>query len=66
MKTTLDLYIDYLLNSFGATTATGLSDILDGAISHNEVTRFVRQLPEQIFPLAYFVLRNGNLLRGDI
>ena len=45
MKTTLDLYTDYLLSSFGATTATGLSSMLDGAISHDDVTRFVHHLP---------------------
>lgn len=45
MKTTLDIYTDYLLSSFGATTATGLSGILDGAISHDDVTRFIHHLP---------------------
>ena len=45
MKTTLDLYTDYLLSSFGATTATGLSNILEGSISHDDVTRFVQALP---------------------
>jgi hypothetical protein len=44
MKTTLDLYTDYLLSSFGATTATGLSSLLDEAISHDDVTRFVHHL----------------------
>jgi hypothetical protein len=34
-----DLYSDYLLASFGATTATGLSQLLDGAVSHDQVTR---------------------------
>jgi hypothetical protein len=34
-----DLYSDYLLASFGATTATGLSDLLEGEISHDQVTR---------------------------
>jgi hypothetical protein len=34
-----DLYADYLLASFGATTATGLSHLLEGEISHDQVTR---------------------------
>ena len=34
-----DLYADYLLASFGATTATGLSDLLEGEISPDQVTR---------------------------
>jgi hypothetical protein len=36
-----DLYSDYLLASFGATTATGLSDMLEGEISHDQVTRYL-------------------------
>ena len=41
MKSTeLDLYTDYLLSSFGAATATGLSQMVDGAVSHDKVTRF--------------------------
>ncbi len=35
----LDLYSDYLLASFGVTTATGLSQLLDGEVSHDQVTR---------------------------
>jgi hypothetical protein len=31
-KELLDLYSDYLLSSFGATTATRLSRLLDGAV----------------------------------
>jgi hypothetical protein len=38
----LDLYSDYLLSSFGRTTATGLSDLLDGEVSHDQVSRFLR------------------------
>ena len=36
-----DLYTDYLLSSFSKTTATGLSHVLEGAISHDQVTRFL-------------------------
>ena len=42
-KKLLDLYSDYLLSSFGATTATGLSSLLAGQISHDQVTRFLSQ-----------------------
>jgi hypothetical protein len=38
-----DLYTDYLINSFRYTTATGLSTILDDAVSHDQVTRFLSQ-----------------------
>ena len=37
----LDLYSDYLLYSRGQTTATGLSEILEGDISHDKLTRFL-------------------------
>jgi len=37
----LELYSDYLLSSFGATTATGLSALVEGSISHDQVTRFL-------------------------
>lgn len=37
----LDLYSDYLLSSFGQTTATGLSNLLEGEISHDQVTRML-------------------------
>jgi hypothetical protein len=36
-----DLYSDYLLASFGATTATRLSQRLEGEVSHNQVTRYL-------------------------
>ncbi len=34
-----DLYTDYLISSFGQITATGLSKLLDGRISHDKITR---------------------------
>jgi hypothetical protein len=39
----LDLYSDYLISSFGYTTATGMSDVLDNAISHDAITRFLSE-----------------------
>lgn len=39
----LEIYSDYLLSSFGQTTATGLSSVLDGALSHDQVTRFLNR-----------------------
>jgi len=38
---TLDLYTDYLLSSTGPTTATGLSRLLEGALSHDHITRWL-------------------------
>ncbi len=37
----LDLYSDYLISAFGQTTATGLSAILNGEISHDSIQRFL-------------------------
>jgi hypothetical protein len=37
----MDLYTDYLLSSFEQVTATGLSNLLDGSISHDKITRFL-------------------------
>ncbi|HEX8328005.1 MAG TPA: transposase [Hymenobacter sp.] len=42
MTCTLDLYTDYLVSSTGPTTATGLSRLLDGALSHDHITRWLR------------------------
>lgn len=41
MKKMLDLYSDYLLASFSQVNATGLSNLMDGNISHDQVTRFL-------------------------
>ena len=39
----LDLYSDYLISSFGQTSATGLSRLTDGAVSHDRITRFLSE-----------------------
>lgn len=39
----LDLYSDYLLCSSRQTTATGLSELVDGRISHDKITRFLSE-----------------------
>lgn len=40
-KTNLDLYTDYLLSTFGAATATGLSAMVEGDVSHDSITRLL-------------------------
>ena len=40
-KELLDLYSDYLLSSFSLATATGLSELVDQAYSHDQITRFL-------------------------
>ena len=40
-KAMLDLYTDYLIAQNQYATATGLSDLLEGRISHDKITRFL-------------------------
>ena len=42
-KAELDLYTDYLISTFGSATATGLSAMVDGDVSHDSVTRFLSE-----------------------
>lgn len=39
----LELYSDYLLSAFSYTTATGLSAMTNGVVSHDKVTRFLAE-----------------------
>jgi len=39
----LDLYSDYLLSSFNQTTATNMSAVLNGVVSHDKISRFLGQ-----------------------
>jgi len=41
MNNLLDIYSDYLLSAFGLTTATGLSALVNGSVSHDQVSRFL-------------------------
>ena len=41
-----DLYTDYLMSAFGATTATGLAKLLDGRVRHDQITRLLAGKPQ--------------------
>ena len=41
MQDRLDLYTDYLLSSFGQTSATGLSRLVYGSITHDSISRLL-------------------------
>lgn len=41
MENLLDLYTDYLISSFGQTSATGLSNLVDNSIKHDSITRLL-------------------------
>ena len=71
-KHLLELYSDYLLSSFGATTATGLSSLVEGAVSHDQVTRFLsaadydgQTLWQQIKPLVHNIQQDDGVLIVD-
>lgn len=68
----LEIYTDYLLSSFGQTTATGLSMLMDGAISHDQVTRFLqrgnfdsRQLWKLVKPVVREIEHEDGVLIFD-
>ena len=46
-KTLFDLYTDFLLSSFGPVTATNLARLVDGAISHDQITRLLAGEPKR-------------------
>ncbi len=57
----LELYSDYLLASFGQTSATRLSQLLEGADSHDQITRFLHQgvpLSKTLWRLAKPLVRH--------
>ena len=71
-KHLLELYSDYLLSSFGATPATGLSALVDGAVRHAQVTRFLsaadydgRTLWPQVKPLVRALQQADGVLIVD-
>ena len=42
-KRQLELYTDYLISNYGYATATGLSAMVNGAVSHDKITRFLAE-----------------------
>lgn len=51
----LEVYSDYLLSSLSHTTATGLSALTGGAVSHDKITRFLSSDdfgPKQLWQLV--------------
>lgn len=42
-KERLELYTDYLLSTFGYASAPGLSELVNGPVSHDPITRFLTE-----------------------
>jgi hypothetical protein len=71
-KDDLDLYTDYLLSTFGAATATGLSAMVEGEVSHDRVTRFLsgqdftsKDLWQHVKPVVRSVENSDGVLIFD-
>jgi hypothetical protein len=71
-KAHLELYTDYLLSTFGYATATGLSEMVNGQVSHDQVTRFLsdreytsKDLWHEVKPMVRKVERNDAALILD-
>jgi hypothetical protein len=71
-KDLLELYSDYLLSSFSYVTATGLSQMTGGEVSHDRITRFLaseemdsRALWRLVKPLARQVEGDDGVLVID-
>jgi len=71
-KKYLELYSDYLLSTFGKTTATGLSAMVDGQVSHDQITRFLsgeeytsKELWQEVKPTVRKVEREDAVLVFD-
>ena len=65
----LDLYTDYLISSFGQVTATGLSRLLDGEVSHDQITRFLSSEPKRsadLWRIAKPLVRSIESMDGVI
>lgn len=59
-KKLLSIYIDYIISSFGPTTATNLSLLLEGEISHDQITRL---LSNSYFSSGYLWLSVKSTVR---
>jgi hypothetical protein len=71
-KADLDLYSDYLLSALGEATATGLSAMLEGSVSHDQITRFLsaqdymsKDLWQQVKGVVRSVEREDGVLIFD-
>jgi len=49
-----ELYVDYLMVSTGQVSATGLSKLVDSSLSHDQVTRLLRESYDLFTPQSYW------------
>lgn len=73
MQDKLDLYTDFLLTTMNQATATGLSKVVDGAVSHDQITRLLseneftsKDLWQSVKPLVrHYQTEEGCLIFDD-
>lgn len=64
-KDLLDLYSDYLISSFGQTTATGLASLLGGTVSHDRIQRFLSSEKQTSAELWHLVKPHVRAIESD-
>lgn len=65
----IDLYSDYLITQNQQATATGLSVMMDGLISHDQVTRFLNGKlngPKELWKYAKPIIRQNETATGGL
>jgi hypothetical protein len=65
----LDVYSDYLIAQSNQATATGLSKILDGDLSHDQITRFLNRNEFNSIDLWHYVkpkIREQEQAKGGV
>jgi hypothetical protein len=60
-----DLYVDFLASSVGLSTATGLAQVLDGDVSHDQITRMLARHPSCGADLWRWVKRTVRRFQRD-
>ena len=68
-KNLLDIYSDYLISQTHYATATGLSTLLEGSVSHDQITRFLNKNNFDAKDLWYYVkgsVREKEEERGGV
>lgn len=65
MENLLDLYSDYLISSFGQTTATGLATLLNDQVSHDQITRMLARKPQTSTDLWKIVKPHVRQMQSD-
>jgi hypothetical protein len=64
-KKLFDIYSDYLIAQNGYATATGLSQMLDGEISHDKITRFLNSEAASSRELWQYVKEDVRRIEQD-